>query len=216
MNTCVVSVAFREPYITHSNRQRDIIIGYNPKVSRFYFIDKLPHGLDEITENIVGHFQKSLYGFKPHAIHQAYLSSVLSGEKFEKMIWLDPSVLPTTPLDALINALDEHPILTITGDATMDKMCNDKALKYFGVTREEAQWIKHVGGTIYGFNFTNPKAVEVFNLWKKAEEDGIFGTQDEFMNHHWADEACFALALYKCNVEQYFPKDFKYANQKEL
>ena len=211
-NACIVSVAFREPYVTHSKRQ-EALINVDGSAPTLYFHNRLPMK-DKIYEKniavIVEKFQQSLYGFKPHAIQIAI------NEGCEKIIWLDPSVLPTGSLDILINALDEHPIITITGDATMDKMCNDKALKYFGVTREEAKGIRHVGGTIYGFNFNHPKAVEVFELWKKAEEDGIFGTQTDFMNQHWADEACMALALYKCGVKQYFPEGFTYLNQKEI
>lgn len=213
MNTCVVSVAFREPYVTHSKRQEGCILALEPRLYYISWHDELPTQEGFLRENIVSHFQKSLYGFKPHAIDKVKKYGV---KEYGKVIWLDPSVLPTRPVQILFDALDTHPILTITGDATMDKMCNDKALKYFGITREEAKNIKHVGGTIYGFNFNNPKAVEVFNMWKKAEEDGIFGTQDDFMAGHWSDEAVMALALYKCNVEQYFPKEFKYLNQKEL
>ena len=204
--SCITSVAFREPYITHSMIQEKVFVGINCN----FFRDCLPMKGIIYTENIVGEFQKSLYGFKPHAIQRTI------DKGYKKIIWLDPAVLPITSIDILINALDQHLVITITGDATMDKMCNERALKYFGITKEEAKNIKHVGGTIYGFNFNQPKAVEVFNLWKQAEEDGIFGSQDDFMQGHWSDEACMALALYKCGVEQYFPIEFKYLNQKEM
>ena len=76
--------------------------------------------------------------------------------------------------------------------------------------------LKHIGGTIYGFNFSNAKSAQVFKLWIKLEEIGLFGTQDDFMAGHWADESCMALALHKCGVAQYWEEKFTYLNQKEL
>lgn len=206
----IVSVAFRHPYITHSERQEAHIKEYNPKLNYHAFRDVLPYKGGVHTTNIVERFQESLYGFKPHAIQWAI------NQGHTKVIWLDPSVLPNDTMTALIVALEYHPVVVRTGDANMDRMCNKKALDWFDVSLEEAKTIKHVGGTVYGFNFKHPKAVEVFNLWKRAEEKGIFGNQDEFMKGHWADEACMALALYKCGVPQYYPEGFKYRNQKEL
>lgn len=206
----IVSTAFRTAYIAHSERQEAHIKEHDPHLSYKAFRDVLPYKGGVYTQNIVERFQESLYGFKPHAIQWAI------DQGHTKVIWLDPSVLPNDTMVSLTVALEYHPVIVRTGDATMDKMCNDKCLKWFGVTREEAKNIKHVGGTIYGFNFKHPKAKEVFNLWKQAEESGIFGNQDEFMKGHWADEACMALALYKCGVPQYYPEGFKYRNQKEL
>lgn len=210
---CIVSVAFREPYVTHSRKQEAIILAENETwewISRLYFIDRLPLKNGITTENIVAQFQKSLYGFKPHAIQMAIDTG------YKKIIWLDPSVLPTTGIQVLIDALDTHPIIVRSGEEPLAKMCNAKSKKWFGVTDEDIKNEKTVAGTVYGFNFNDPKAIEVFNLWKRAEEEGIFGTQDDFMAGHWADEACMALAMYKCGMPQYWEEKFTYLNQKEL
>lgn len=208
MDNCVVSVAFREPYLTHSKAQ-EAWIRSNDKIDYVVFRDKLPikGGVD--VDDVVGTFQKSLYGFKPHAIQ----SAVNAG--YKKVIWLDPSIMPVDSLDVITNALDEFPILVSSGDAPITKMSSVKARNWFGLEPEDLTDVKHVGGTIYAFNFYDQKAIDVFELWKKAEEQGIFGTQQEFMEGHWADEACMALALHKCGMKQSWV-DFKYLNQKEL
>jgi hypothetical protein len=175
-----------------------------------YHHNRLPYKGGMHKENIVTEFQKSLYGFKPHTIDKAYQYG------FKKAIWLDPSVLPTVSIQVLIDALDEHPLIIRSGEEPLAKMCNKKAKDWFGVTNEDIKNEKTCAGTIYGFNFAHPKAVEVFELWKRSEEEGIFGTQDDFMAGHWADEACMGLALYKCGAERYYPTEFKYLNQKEL
>lgn len=205
---CIVSVAFREPYVTHSVKQLQTL--YYWAYDKIVFRDQLPYKDGVHTENIVEHFQKSLYGFKPQAIQKAI------DKGYRRIVWFDPSVLPVSNVQILFDALETHPIITRPGEEWLPKMCNQKAKNWFGVTDEDIKDKHTVAGTIYGFNFNDPKAVEVFNLWKKAEEEGIFGNQDEFMAGHWADEACMALSLHKTGVESYWVQDFKYLNQKEL
>lgn len=209
---CITSVAFREPYVTHSINQEKRLreLGFDGFIN--WYRDKLPmkDRIHEDTSTLVSKFQESLYGFKPHAIYRCV------DFNYKKVIWLDPSVLPTCSMQVLIDALDHHPIIVRPGEEPLTKMCNAKAKNWFGVTDEDIKNERTVAGTVYGFNFTHPKAVEVFNLWKRAEEEGIFGTQDDFMAGHWSDEACIALAMHKCGVEQHYVPQFKYLNQKNL
>ena len=200
-------MAFREPYLTHNQTQCDWIKKNHPELKVIAYRDMLPAKGIIIQDNIVSHFQQSLYGFKPHAIQKAI------DYGFKKVIWLDPSVLPQEPLDGVFKALDTHPILVRKGDNPLAKMTNQRALDWFGCG--DISGVNHIGGTIYAFNFDNPKAKEVFNIWKLAEESGIFGNQDAFMAGHWADESCMVLALHKCGVEQ-VAVELKYLNQKEL
>ena len=202
------------PYLLHSTKQEFLILGnaaaYDIPVDTMYLRDQLPTKNGIITENIVSEFQKSLYGFKPHAIQRAIDSG------YKKIIWLDPSALPTVLMQVLIDSLDEHPMIVRIGDNPLSKMCNKKALAWFETDELEIRNEKHIGGTVYAFNFNDPKTVEVFNSWKMAEENGIFGTQDDFMAGHWADEACMALAMWEHGMPQYWEEKFTYLNQKEL
>lgn len=209
-NNIVVSTAFRFPYVAHSFKQEFTIKDSDPDLMYWAVRDVLPVKEGFVYKDIVTEFQKSLYGFKPHMIQK------VRDVGFTKVAWLDPSVLPTVSLQCLFDALDTHPVIVRTGDAPIVKMTNKRVMDWFGVAPDELGEVKHVGGTIYGFNFEHQKAVEVFELWKSAEENGMFGTQDEFMAGHWADEACMALSLYKCVVPQVWVPEFKYLNQKEL
>ena len=207
-NNCIVSVAFREPYVTHSEIQELKLSLYEYDIRAYR--DVLPSKEGGFTENIVYHFQKSLYGFKPHAIQ----NMISAG--YRKIIWFDPSVFPTTSPKVLFDSLDENPMIVIKGDNPLNKMTNQKAKDWFGVNDAQIEGINHIGGTVYGFNFNNSKVLECFNLWKQAEEEGIFGNQDEFMAGHWADESCLALAMFKTGIKQYSEQKFTYLNQKEL
>lgn len=207
---CIVSVAFREPYVTHSDKQIQTILEQRTITGFMRFANELPSKEGIIKDDIVSHFQKSLYGFKPQAIQRA----LDNGYKY--IVWFDPSVLPTSNVTELFDELEQTDMLVVKGDRALSEMTSDKAYEWFGLKKEETTGINHIGGTFYGLNFNNPKTLEVFSLWKKAEEEGIFGNQDEFMAGHWADESCMALAMFKCGVEQKSSTTLKYQNQKEL
>jgi len=206
--TCVVSVAFRNPYVLHMDKLLRCLNEDVANVDTIFFRDKLPMKGIVHEDNIVTHFQKSLYGFKPHAIQRAI------DRGYKKVIWLDPSVLPTVSMQVLIDALDKHPMINVIGDAPITKMCNSKAKNWFEVNDAELEGVKHLGGTIYGFNFNNSQVRDTFNLWIEAEQAGMFGDQDEFMAGHWADEACMALAMYKNNIKPHAVELFTYYNMK--
>jgi hypothetical protein len=210
--TCIVSVAFRQPYVDHSRRQEAYLKEFHPEIDTLYYRNLLPFKGGVHTMEIVSEFQKSLYGFKVHAIQAAI------DKGYKKIIWFDPCVLPTADVDILVKSLDVNPIIVKIGDSPLSKMCNQKALDYFGVTKEvlDAENVRTVGGTLYAFNFDDYLAREVFSHWKQSEEDGIFGTQDDFMAGHWADEACMALSLADLYMEFYSEQKFTYQNQKEL
>lgn len=208
--TCIVSVAFREPYVTHSLKQEECLRKTNRTMNLKYFRNMLPIKDGIEIFDIVATFQKSLYGFKPIAIQ------TVINKGYAKIIWLDPCVLPNCSMQVLIDALDNHPIVVRSGEEPLARMCNAKSKKWFGVTDEDIKDERTVAGTIYGFNFNHIKAREVFSLWKQAEEEGIFGTQDDFMAGHWSDEACLSLAMFKCGVSKYWEQKFTYLNQKEL
>lgn len=207
-SSSIVTCAFREPYVTHSATQYSTIRTELPTLPIIRYINELPYSEGVVRDNVVERFQKSLYGFKPHAIQ----SAIDAGYKL--VVWFDPSVLPTCSIEELFNELKKTDMLVVKGDNHISKMTNDKAFDWFGLPKDIP--VNHIGGTFYGFNFNDPKTVEVFNLWKKAEQEGVFGNQDEFMAGHWADESCMALAMFKAGMEQKNSKVLTYKNQKEL
>ena len=88
---CIVSVAFREPYIAHQDMQYTSVyhIWKSLEPNQFiYFTNELPYKEGIVKDNIVERFQRSLYGFKPHAIQYAL------DKGFKLILWLDPSVKP--------------------------------------------------------------------------------------------------------------------------
>lgn len=205
---CIVTCAFREPYVSHNLRQEETIKSFLD-VDIIKFVNELPYKEGIVKENIVQRFQRSLYGFKPHAIQKAI------DKGYKKVIWFDPSVLPTCSPQVIFDELETNPMLIIKGDAEICNMTNINVIKWFGLTKEELYGTKHIGGTMYAFNFNHAGTLATFNLWKEAEEKGIFGDQNAFHSGHWCDEACMVLAMFKNGMEQR-TTEFTYLNQKDL
>lgn len=193
----IVTCAFREPYLTHNTKQLETLNGV-PVLS---FRDCLPYSEGLVTENIVSRFQKSLYGFKPHAIYRAMQLS-------RKVIWMDPSVYPLESVQTIYDQLETNPMLVIKGDNHISKMTSQRVLDLFPNTNTN-----HIGGTIYAFNFENEKVLNCFFDWQKLEKDGYFGDQEEHMKGHWCDESLMALCMEAHGIEQ-VSLNFKYRNQK--
>lgn len=195
----IVTCAFREPYLSHNIKQLETLTGV-PVLS---FRDCLPYAEGLVTTNVVERFQKSLYGFKPHAIHRA----MLIGNS--KVIWMDPSVYPMESVQTIYDQLEHNPMLVIKGDNHISKMTSQRVLS---LTRKHDT--NHIGGTIYAFNFDYQETRDCFYKWKSMEECGYFGDQEEHMKGHWADESCMALCMEDFGIEQ-VSLNFKYRNQKD-
>ena len=58
-----------------------------------------------------------------------------------------------------------------------------------------------VGGSLYYFDFNQPKCQKIFDEWAESERRGIFGSMKEQcgeeLQGHRSDETMMALFLYK-------------------
>ena len=143
------------------------------------------------TEDIPGKpFLESLYGFKVHAVKEALKKG------YKKIVWCDPSCVLVGNFDKWFELTKEYGVLAAKDDSNLTETISDKALKYYG-NPDITGW-HLVGGSLYVFEF--PYAENIFNHWAKAEEDGIFGSQEEAsygrINKHRNDESCMSMALY--------------------
>lgn len=148
------------------------------------------------TRDIPGKpFLESLYGFKVHCIQAAI------DKGFQKVIWIDPACILMKPVEYYFES--ELPVIAVKDDSLLKDSISDKALAYYG-NPDITGW-HLVGGSLYVFDFDYIVASLVFDHWARAEQDGIFGSQEEAsteqINKHRYDEACFSVALYENGLE---------------
>jgi hypothetical protein len=138
---------------------------------------------------------QSLYGFKVHAVSEALKAG------FQKIIWLDTACIVHGPLEYLFTE-DMPSVIAVKDDTLLIRTISDKALKYYG--NPEIAGRSLVGGSLYAFDFTKDKCLQIFDDWGNAEGDGIFGTAkeqaSEQINKHRNDESCMSMAMYDNGV----------------
>jgi hypothetical protein len=150
---------------------------------------------------------QSLYGFKVSAISEALFAG------FQKIIWLDTACIVHGPLEYLFEE-DMPPVVAVKDDTPLIKTISDKALKYYGNPDITGRHL--IGGSLYAFDFTKDKCIQIYDDWGNAEDDGIFGTAkeqaSEQINKHRHDESCLSMALYDNGIEPVSHEKARYCN----
>lgn len=177
-----LSVAFGPRYIEQQTRLHNSILNFYSSDHHIAWTDTLPPGAKPHKE--------SLYGFKVDAVGYALKKG------YQKIIWLDPACILVDKIDYYFQL--DTPVMAVKDDNLLSNYIGDKAMKYYG-NPDITRW-HLVGGSIYVFDFTKEKTAQIFDDWANAEDDGIFGSQQEQaigkINRHRNDESCMAMALY--------------------
>lgn len=171
-------------YLEQQARLKESILAIYPDANLLFYTNTIPEGARP--------FHISLYGLKVHAIEQAWKNG------FTKVIWLDPAMILADKIDDLFN----FRMVAIKDDNKLVGLISDKAREYFNIEKEEMiekDW-RLVGGSMYYFDFDFELTQKIFQMWKKSELSGMFGSQyeasSELINGHRNDESCMAAAIY--------------------
>lgn len=186
---CFLSVAFGPRYIEQQTRLHQSLQAIHPEAKHFAWTDTYPPGSRLHKE--------SLYGFKPHAVQYAL------DQGYNRIIWLDTAIVLQHPVDYYWSLTDQFGVLAAKDDNALSKCIGQRALDYYGNPNIEGMHL--VGGSLYVFDFNQPLCHRIFNRWLFAEEDGIFGSQQEQasgqINRHRHDEACLAYIMQSAGVQ---------------
>lgn len=199
---CFLSVAFGPRYIEQQTRLHQSLQTVHPCINHIAWTDAYPPG-SRLHKD-------SLYGFKPHAVQYAL------DQGYKRIVWLDTAIVLQQPIDYYWSLTGKFGVLAAKDDNALSKHIGQKALDYFGNPSLEGMHL--VGGSLYVFDFNLPLCYRIFNRWLFAEEDGMFGSQQEQSsgqaNGHRHDESCMAMSLYKSGSEP-LPVDVMMYNQDE-
>ena len=182
-----VSVAFGEQYVEQQARLRESLEKvYGDEGTIFSWTDELPTGAKP--------FNKSLYGFKPHAVE------FVRKQGYKKICWLDTAIIVQDRIEYYDRFIKELGVIAFIDENKLSRFCSRRALRHFQVPPHKITRWNLVGGSFYYFDFNLPLCRAIFDKWMHAEQMGIFGSQrDEAMGllrGHRHDEACMALSLY--------------------
>ena len=149
----------------------------------------------------------SPYEFKLYSIKKAKELG------YEIVIWIDASMRLIRPIDSLIPKVKELGIYLQQDGWALGQWANDKALEYFGVSRDEAMKIPNVYACIIIFDFTNEISSIFLDELFKCASAGLFKgqwnnknkteSQDERCLGHRHDQTCIELIANKLGIQKH-------------
>jgi len=194
-----VSVAFGKAYLDQQTRLKKSILDLLPNANILFYYDCMPLGARSM--------EKSLYGFKPHAIAEAK-------KNFKKVVWLDPAMIL---IDPNLDDLTRFPLAAVRDDHKLNPFISDQTLASYGITRQQIHHVHLVGGSLYYFDFRIQVVEDVFNMWLEAEKRNLYDGQGQkhtgATRGHRNDEALMALAMFMNNVVPVSGSDVRYCTE---
>lgn len=194
-----VSVAFGQAYLDQQVRLKKSILDLIPDANILFYYDIMPPGARSMD--------KSLYGFKPHAIAEAK-------KQFQRVIWLDPAMIL---VDTNFDDLTRFPVAAVRDDHKLNPFISDQALDHYGITRAQVHHVHLVGGSLYYFDFRMAVATDVLNIWLEAEKSNMFDGYGQrhtgATRGHRNDEALMAVAMFMNNVVPVAGSDVRYCTE---
>ncbi len=127
------------------------------------------------------------YAFKIYAIEQA------RSRGYDQVLWLDSSVFAIKDTKPVWDKIDATGYIMQSAGFRTGNYCNDFALDYFKVSRDEAMEMFMYGNAgMLGLDFTTEIANHFFEEWKKSMLNGCFkGAWDNVAKTESQDERCW-------------------------
>ena len=108
------------------------------------------------------------YAFKPYAMRSAFMKG------YEKVLWLDTSVWAIKSMKPVFEKIAEDGVFFENSGFPVSMWSNDACLKYFGISRKEAESIRMISSGFVGIDIDNPIGAELYEKWFRAMEAGAF------------------------------------------
>lgn len=136
--------------------------------------------------------QESPYEFKLWAMEEA--------AKFDPIVlWCDASLWRVGDLKKIEDIIIKDGFFGEEGGHYAGRWTNEHARKYFKVTKEEMNQgpggITLFSAGLLGLDFTNPKAIQFFDEWKRSGQAGCFRGSWEDHRHEMTSASIIATRL---------------------
>ena len=111
---------------------------------------------------------KNSYAFKIYAIQEAI------NRGYTSILYLDTSAYAVANIDAIFDIIELDRYFMEEAGHYAGTWTNDRALKYFGLSRDEAMKITMYSAGFTGLDFTNDIACPFYMMWIDAMSAGCF------------------------------------------
>lgn len=108
------------------------------------------------------------YAFKLYAIDKVRQMG------YDQILWLDASAYAVGDVEKIFNLIRRNGHFMEEARHYASTWTNDRTLKYFGLTRDDATKIPLYSAGFTGLNFNNKTTQSFFSLWYVSMIDGMF------------------------------------------
>ena len=116
------------------------------------------------------------YNIKAAAFHEA----VMAG--YTRILWLDSSVWAIRNIDPIFDHINTHGWFFWKNGFNCAITCDDNALDFFQITRDQAEQMPDITTAIFGLHMENPTALEFYDRWRATAHDGMWATSRQHNN----------------------------------
>jgi hypothetical protein len=183
-------------YVDQQERLVDSVYRHSPTVPIFPF-----RTFEEMNSP---HHKDHPYAFKVYAIE------TVRNLGYPVVAWCDSVLRLTKPIQGLLPEIHAVGVYLQEDGWTVAQWANDRALQYFGVSRDAADTISAIYACFMAYDFTVPVTQEFFRRWKQASIDGVFRgnwknengseSRDPRCKGHRHDQTCAELISYQLNI----------------
>jgi hypothetical protein len=189
MSTCFINCGIGEWYCHGSDRLKASLIAHNFQGDIFIWKDwpELPFPRDTIYNCKVAAFQQ--------VIDAGYTT----------IIWADSSIYAQADVTPFVESVTKEGLWIGQSGYNAAQTCSDACLKYFGVTRDQAEKMPDTATGLFGVNIKFPFAREFIETWIKAGREGAFNgsrlhakqSRDSRFKFHRQDQSAATMILGK-------------------
>lgn len=147
----VVTDGSKVSYLKGQERQRESCQKYH--CNSMQWVGEYPAGSPT--------HQEQPYAFKLYALGEAEV--LVYGHESRVVIWADSFSWLIQPPAPLVELANKQGVVLWGGGVSLAQFCSDDGLKILELTRDEAEKIELLAGSVFIFDFGHPLAVEVFD-----------------------------------------------------
>lgn len=179
-----------------------------------------PKGSDRLERSLIHHgctgdiliwrdewpndnYDKScIYNIKAAAFEEAIKRG------YTHIFWMDCSTWIVNDIAPLFDIINEKGWYITSSGYNCAQTCNDNSLKYFELTRDEAEKISDTSTCSFGINISNPKGEQFAKMFIESAKAGVFGgsrlhdgqSSDPRFQFHRQDQSAASLICGKLKM----------------
>lgn len=161
--------------LRHHGFSHDIVSFSMRSVGLAWNFSVLVNGTTYASGTISEYTSDCPYTLKAAAFH--YVSRVMG---YDTILWLDCSVYAIKPIEPVFDIIARDGHYFWRSGWSLGHTCKEEALRYFGITRDQAFDIQDCSTSMFGLKLSNPDSDIFLNAWLRSARDRMFhGSRDQ-------------------------------------